>query len=69
MAEKQKIRIRLKAYDHESLDSSTKKIVETVLRTQAKVRGPVPLPTERHRPPGGRRYRDFDPKRLTSGPR
>src|SRR5258708_8049391 len=49
MAEKQKIRIRLKAYDHESLDSSTKKIVETVLRTQAKVRGPVPLPTERHR--------------------
>ena len=40
---KQKIRIRLKAYDHEILDQSTKKIVETVLRTQAKVRGPVPL--------------------------
>ena len=49
MAEKQKIRIRLKAYDHETLDQSTKKIVETVLRTQAKVRGPVPLPTEKHR--------------------
>ena len=40
----QKIRIRLKAYDHEVIDQSTKKIVETVLRTQAKVRGPVPLP-------------------------
>src|SRR5438552_17588761 len=45
----QKIRIRLKAYDHEVLDQSTKKIVETVVRTQAKVRGPVPLPTEKHR--------------------
>ena len=42
----QKIRIRLKAYDHEIIDQSTKKIVETVIRTQAKVRGPVPLPTE-----------------------
>ena len=49
MADKQKIRIRLKAYDHEIIDQSTKKIVETVLRTQAKVRGPVPLPTEKHR--------------------
>src|SRR3954469_4440991 len=42
----QTIRIRLKAYDHEVIDQSAKKIVETVLRTQAKVRGPVPLPTE-----------------------
>ena len=42
----QKIRIRLKAYDHEIIDQSTKKIVETVVRTQAKVRGPVPLPPE-----------------------
>src|SRR3546814_8896018 len=49
MAEKQKIRIRLKAYDHEVIDQSTKKIVETVLRTQATVRGPIPLPTENHR--------------------
>ena len=49
MAEKQKIRIRLKAYDHEVIDQSTKKIVETVLRTQATVRGPIPLPTEKHR--------------------
>ena len=49
MAEKQKIRIRLKAYDHEVIDQSTKKIVETVLRTSATVRGPIPLPTEKHR--------------------
>jgi small subunit ribosomal protein S10 len=46
---KQKIRIRLRAYDHEILDQSTKKIVETVLRTNARIRGPVPLPTEKHR--------------------
>ena len=45
---KQKIRIRLKAYDHEILDQSTEKIVQTVLRTQAKVLGPVPLPTEKN---------------------
>src|SRR3954447_551195 len=49
MAEKQKIRIRLKAYDHEVIDQSTKKIVETVVRTQAEVRGPIPLPTDKHR--------------------
>ena len=48
MAEKQKIRIRLKAYDHEIIDQSTKKIVETVLRTNATIRGPVPLPTEKN---------------------
>jgi len=45
----QKIRIRLKAYDHEVIDQSTKKIVETAVRTSAVVRGPVPLPTEKHR--------------------
>jgi len=49
MANSQKIRIRLKAYDHEILDQSTQKIVETVLRTQAILKGPVPLPTEKHR--------------------
>ena len=43
----QKIRIRLKAYDHEVVDSSARKIVETVTRTGAQVAGPVPLPTER----------------------
>ena len=45
----QKIRIRLKAYDHAIVDQSAKKIVETVIRTQARVCGPIPLPTERHR--------------------
>ena len=45
-ANSQRIRIKLRAYDHEVIDQSTKKIVETVVRTQAKVRGPVPLPTE-----------------------
>jgi len=45
----QKIRIRLKAYDHEVIDQSTKKIVETVVRTNATVRGPIPLPTDKHR--------------------
>lgn len=49
MATGQKIRIRLKAYDHEVVDQSARKIVQTVKRTQADVRGPVPLPTERHR--------------------
>ena len=44
----QKIRIRLKAYDHEVIDSSARKIVETVTRTGAKVAGPVPLPTEKN---------------------
>ena len=45
----QKIRIRLKAYDHEVIDESARKIVETVMRTQAKVKGPIPLPTNIHR--------------------
>ena len=49
MAASQKIRIRLKAYDHDIVDQSTLKIVETVLRTQANIKGPVPLPTEKHR--------------------
>ncbi len=44
-----RIRMRLKAYDHEIVDQSAQKITETVLRTNAKVRGPVPLPTEKHR--------------------
>ncbi len=44
-----RIRIKLKAYDHEIIDQSAKKIVETVIRTQATVRGPVPLPTDIHR--------------------
>ncbi|MEE2955229.1 MAG: 30S ribosomal protein S10 [Pseudomonadota bacterium] len=41
----QNIRIRLKAFDHRLLDSSTHEIVNTAKRTGAKVRGPIPLPT------------------------
>ena len=43
---KQKIRIRLKAYDHKILDQSAQQIVETAERTGALVAGPVPLPTQ-----------------------
>ena len=46
---KQKIRIRLKAYDHRVLDQSARRIVETAERTGAKVLGPVPLPTRLER--------------------
>ena len=47
MAEGLKIRIRLKAYDHRLIDQSAKQIVDTAIRTGAKVSGPVPLPTKR----------------------
>jgi small subunit ribosomal protein S10 len=43
---KQKVRIRLKAYDHRILDESARQIVETAEHTGAKVSGPVPLPTK-----------------------
>ena len=46
---KQRIRIRLKAYDHRVLDESAKRIVETAERTGATVVGPVPLPTKMER--------------------
>lgn len=42
----EKIRIRLKAYDHQVLDQSTKEIVNIVRRTGARVSGPIPLPTK-----------------------
>lgn len=45
---RQKIRIRLKAFDHQILDNSAEKIVESAKRTGALVSGPVPLPTERN---------------------
>ena len=45
---KQKIRIRLKAFDHRILDQSTQKIVETAKRTGAEVSGPIPLPTKKN---------------------
>ena len=44
----QKIRIRLKAYDHRLLDASAEKIVETAKRTGAQIAGPIPLPTEKN---------------------
>ena len=43
---KEKIRIKIKAYDHRILDTAAKKIVETVTRTGGEISGPVPLPTE-----------------------
>jgi ribosomal protein S10 len=43
---KDKVRIRLKAYDHRILDNAAKKIVETVKRSGGEISGPVPLPTE-----------------------
>jgi small subunit ribosomal protein S10 len=45
--QKEKIRIRLKAYDHQLIDQSAEKIVETAKRTGANVSGPIPLPTKR----------------------
>jgi len=47
MAAKQKIRIRLKAYEHALIDQAAEKIVETAKRTGSTVSGPVPLPTEK----------------------
>ena len=44
----QKIRIRLKAYDHDAIDRAAREIVETAERTGASVSGPVPLPTEKN---------------------
>ena len=44
---KQRIRIRLKAYDHKVIDQSAKQIIDTALRTGAQVAGPIPLPTKK----------------------
>ena len=46
-AQKEMIRIRLKAYDHQLIDQSAEKIVETAKRNGATVSGPIPLPTEK----------------------
>jgi len=48
-ANNQRIRIRLKAFDHRLIDQSAREIVETAKRTGAQVRGPVPLPTKKER--------------------
>lgn len=45
--ENQKIRIRLKAYEHKVLDNSAQQIVETAKRTGASISGPIPLPTDK----------------------
>ncbi len=47
MAVKEKIRIRLKSYDHTLIDAAAAKIVETAKRSGAEVSGPIPLPTDR----------------------
>ncbi|MDR1692482.1 MAG: 30S ribosomal protein S10 [Oscillospiraceae bacterium] len=44
---KEKIRIRLKAYDHQLIDQSAERIVETAKRNGARVSGPIPLPTQK----------------------
>ncbi len=48
-AKQQRIRIRLKAFDHRLIDQSTQEIVNTAKRTGAQVRGPIPLPTRKER--------------------
>ncbi|MDD4606924.1 MAG: 30S ribosomal protein S10 [Patescibacteria group bacterium] len=47
--EQQKIRIKIKAYDHKIIDQSTKSIIDIAQRTGAQIRGPIPLPTEKRR--------------------
>ncbi len=44
---KQRIRIRLKAYDHKVIDQAAKQIVDTAIRNGANIAGPIPLPTKR----------------------
>lgn len=46
---KQKIRIKIRAYDHKIIDNSVRQIVETALRHGAEIVGPIPLPTEIHK--------------------
>ncbi len=45
----QRIRIRLKAFDHRLIDKSTQEIVDTAKRTGAQIRGPIPMPTQKER--------------------
>jgi len=45
----QRIRIRLKSFDHKLIDASTQEIVETAKRTGAQIRGPIPMPTRKER--------------------
>lgn len=47
--EKEKLRLRVKAYDHKLIDTSCRQIIETAKRHDAEIVGPIPLPTEIHR--------------------
>ncbi|MEG1615236.1 MAG: 30S ribosomal protein S10 [Oscillospiraceae bacterium] len=47
MAVKEKIRVKLKSYDHQLIDAAAEKIVETAKRTGSRVSGPIPLPTDK----------------------
>ena len=47
MAVKEKIRVRLKSYDHQLIDAAAEKIVDTAKRTGSRVSGPIPLPTDK----------------------
>ena len=47
MAVKERIRVRLKSYDHQLIDAAAEKIVETAKRTGSRVSGPIPLPTDK----------------------
>lgn len=49
MASQQRIRIRLKGFDHRLVDRSAREIVDTAKRTGAQVKGPIPLPTDKER--------------------
>jgi small subunit ribosomal protein S10 len=49
MTNNQNIKIRLKSFDHRMIDSSTREIVETVKRTGATIRGPIPLPVKKEK--------------------
>ena len=49
MANQQRIRIRLKGFDHRLVDKSAREIVDTAKRTGAQVKGPIPLPTDKER--------------------
>jgi small subunit ribosomal protein S10 len=49
LEEKARIRIKLRAYDHKIIDQSASSIIDAVLRSGASAKGPIPLPTEKHR--------------------
>ncbi len=49
VTKQQVIRVRLKSFDHRLIDQSTREIVETALRTGARIKGPIPLPTKKER--------------------